>query len=853
MSRTAEIERLIERGIALYERGDVDNALVSWEAALALDPDNPRANGYVDYVREHYEALVAPTDPSAEEPFGVSVAARPEYRVKIAPFGGGPGKPVRAELGIDEGWSIEADPFEQPPLAPLPVVRPLAELLAPQVGAVATSEVLGGAVSGFIDSDAGAERDPSKESKSIIIDAALLGRSGHASVPPPASAVGEISSRATFEDEGFAGPDADTTDGVPSVVIRAASERNDRDPVTDEPVEFAAFDVEPDAVAPDAVEPDAVEPDAVGNAMSLDLAHNLLRDPPVADGAARPDAGADDIELLDADALDDFSVLGPAGRSDIGIPALPTTGTVETAPVVDEASVLAAALFGEVDLAPRQLVAMEALADSSGNPFGDAPTTGQFPRDNGFVSARAPRRSAPPVFQMSISAPEATPPQRAPSESGRANVLGGDAFRDLNDAETPPYGYDPQALHGPTVDVDPDELAAATDVSNFEAATVETGEALSYSEIQVEADGRVLSHEATAEEDDVSLEFGPSGSLANIDRVALLPGDVDAQVIAAAEAVPVALGMSDLELGPVDSSPVRTPSFAGLDLEPVRERSRSQRLPATRPVTTPPLGVSTSEPRVELVSAVGLDFELGPSGLDDLELGQAGTEAGRREFAARNQAPLEITSYHADRSAPQGQAVAPLDATADLDDLIATPSAPTRELRPNPLTNPPMGRAATAPALGDDPLAAPAAALVALVDMGAPNNESPDDRVRRRITALVELAQREVSRDLVRAAHAAELALAEDPQSALGQKLVQRHRDSILQVMGQYLGDMDRIAKLGKPLAELSKMALSPRAAFLLSRIDGSLSFEELLDVSGMPRLEAYRYLCQLKMRGIVQ
>ena len=46
---------------------------------------------------------------------------------------------------------------------------------------------------------------------------------------------------------------------------------------------------------------------------------------------------------------------------------------------------------------------------------------------------------------------------------------------------------------------------------------------------------------------------------------------------------------------------------------------------------------------------------------------------------------------------------------------------------------------------------------------------------------------------------------------------------------------------------------ISPRAAFLLSRVDGTLSLDEILDVSGMPRLEAYRYLCQLFLRGILR
>jgi hypothetical protein len=53
--------------------------------------------------------------------------------------------------------------------------------------------------------------------------------------------------------------------------------------------------------------------------------------------------------------------------------------------------------------------------------------------------------------------------------------------------------------------------------------------------------------------------------------------------------------------------------------------------------------------------------------------------------------------------------------------------------------------------------------------------------------------------------------------------------------------------------APLAALGLGPEEGFVLSRIDGLLSIDEILDVCGMPRLEAYRYLCQLFLRGILR
>jgi hypothetical protein len=153
-----------------------------------------------------------------------------------------------------------------------------------------------------------------------------------------------------------------------------------------------------------------------------------------------------------------------------------------------------------------------------------------------------------------------------------------------------------------------------------------------------------------------------------------------------------------------------------------------------------------------------------------------------------------------------------------------------------------------------DPIDARSAEILEEIDRNAPSVETREDRTRRRITALLERAA-EWGRggELERAVTAVDLALSEDPNSALSQKLIHRNREAIMNAFQGFLGDLQRAPALARPLHELGSAPISPRAAFLLSRVDGTLSLDEILDVSGMPRLEAYRYLCQLFLRGILR
>ncbi|MBA3500875.1 MAG: hypothetical protein M4D80_37290 [Myxococcota bacterium] len=153
-----------------------------------------------------------------------------------------------------------------------------------------------------------------------------------------------------------------------------------------------------------------------------------------------------------------------------------------------------------------------------------------------------------------------------------------------------------------------------------------------------------------------------------------------------------------------------------------------------------------------------------------------------------------------------------------------------------------------------DPINARASDILEDVDETAPAKEAPEDKTRRRITTLFEKAGQWSSEgELERAVAAVDLALSEDPNSALAQKLIHRNRETMMTVFQAYLGDLMRTPQLARPLHELASAPISPRAAFLLSRIDGLLSIDEILDVCGMPRLEAYRHLCQLFLRGILR
>lgn len=123
-----------------------------------------------------------------------------------------------------------------------------------------------------------------------------------------------------------------------------------------------------------------------------------------------------------------------------------------------------------------------------------------------------------------------------------------------------------------------------------------------------------------------------------------------------------------------------------------------------------------------------------------------------------------------------------------------------------------------------------------------------------RVDRLLDLARQEQQKGtLPIAVVALDLALEEASKSAEAQGLVDEHHDDVLELYETYLGEPNAVPALAVPLHELEMHKLDHRAAFLLSRVDGALSVEDILDVCGMSRLEAYRHLCRLIVQGILK
>lgn len=144
--------------------------------------------------------------------------------------------------------------------------------------------------------------------------------------------------------------------------------------------------------------------------------------------------------------------------------------------------------------------------------------------------------------------------------------------------------------------------------------------------------------------------------------------------------------------------------------------------------------------------------------------------------------------------------------------------------------------------------------LLAQADRDRRPSETVDDLARRRITWLIERARTAAlagEHEVVAAA--IDLALAESPDSAVAQKLVHKHRETLLDCYYRYFGALDRRPLACGDIAAVAPGSLEPRAAFLWSRIDGMMTYDELLDVSGMGRLEACRHLALLMRRGLVR
>jgi hypothetical protein len=190
----------------------------------------------------------------------------------------------------------------------------------------------------------------------------------------------------------------------------------------------------------------------------------------------------------------------------------------------------------------------------------------------------------------------------------------------------------------------------------------------------------------------------------------------------------------------------------------------------------------------------------------------------------------------------------PLD-LPDLDSLDRSPSIP-------PPANVPMD-AWSADRAGAEPKT-PGPAEVSPPDDGGEGGALAlvEKRSRKSSPALdysAEMADRYALGDYTTALELAQLILGRDPEHDAAKRIRAGSRDRLIQLYGTRLGDLGQVPVIRVATQEIRWLGLDNRAAFLLSRIDGTSNLADIVHVSGMDRLDALKTLVELTQMGAIR
>lgn len=99
----------------------------------------------------------------------------------------------------------------------------------------------------------------------------------------------------------------------------------------------------------------------------------------------------------------------------------------------------------------------------------------------------------------------------------------------------------------------------------------------------------------------------------------------------------------------------------------------------------------------------------------------------------------------------------------------------------------------------------------------------------------------------------AESVLVSDPEDPIARQLAAACREKLAEKYLASLGGKGGVPRVAMAPDEMRDLSLDHRAGFLLSFIDGSMSIDEVLDVSCMPALDALRMMFELRQQGAIE
>jgi hypothetical protein len=186
-----------------------------------------------------------------------------------------------------------------------------------------------------------------------------------------------------------------------------------------------------------------------------------------------------------------------------------------------------------------------------------------------------------------------------------------------------------------------------------------------------------------------------------------------------------------------------------------------------------------------------------------------------------------------------GMGVAPKKPSAPRRLEAREPSALIPETRPKPDVSAAVGLAPPLDATDD---LTPFAELPPSKTSGSGRTKPPHEDMRDRFSLG----------DYTGALEVAEQLLAQSPDDPEARDCAEQSRTVLIQMYTAKIGPLDRVPLVMVPREQLRWLSIDHRAGFVLSHIDGVSSLEMILDVSGMPTLDAMRILCELHQQRII-
>jgi hypothetical protein len=119
-------------------------------------------------------------------------------------------------------------------------------------------------------------------------------------------------------------------------------------------------------------------------------------------------------------------------------------------------------------------------------------------------------------------------------------------------------------------------------------------------------------------------------------------------------------------------------------------------------------------------------------------------------------------------------------------------------------------------------------------------------------TTVPDMQDRYAVGDFTGALVVAESILDVNPDDEDAKRYAQSCREVLTQMYAARIGPMDQVAVVAVPPDQITWLSLDHRAGFLLSLVDGVSSIEEILDISGMTRLDALRIMYTLVQQNVI-